>query len=328
MKIIVCMFLVILFFTACGLHEIIEVADDEATSCELASDITMPEDTANEPTTTLPEEPNDEPEPKLDDEIKNDEPIEKDTPLMEPPKTYEQLHENLFVGGGEWFVTGGDELSWWYVIFGGAFNTFPQYLIDRPVHGHTGIVTSEEFNEWIRQFTSGSLNGWRDHRDSNLLTFIRDFNISREDYIQAVEREFDKTMEEIDALVTSARAMNLLTMDEEEWKISVWRHFTSLSDIDALYSNDVRKLWESFPGEGVMQNGIAYSPEWIMHNVERAINEEQIHFEEILRIVDRASWHYELQQVTIEAVSTIQEIAVVDHAVHEFFFEENNITLE
>ena len=325
MKKILCMLFVILLFTACNSNEVIEAVDDGVASCELAEGITMPEDTDehDEESVTLPEEPNDEPEPVLDDEFKNDEPIEKDTPLPEPPKTFEQLHENLFYGVGEWVSYGGDEWVSWSAIFGGEINSFPSHLITWGSQRHTGIITSGEFNEWIRQFTSGSLDGWRDHRDSNLLTFINDFNISQEDYIRTLEAESGRSMAEIDAVIAWARAEDThpLAKNDDGLYADVWRHRMSSSDIAALFSNDVNRLWERFPGSGAMQNGKAYSPEWIMQNVEKAIVEEEIPLEDILRLMGRPPY----DEATIQI---LERIAVVDHAVHEFFFEENNIMLE
>jgi len=71
--------------------------------------------------------------------------------------------------------------------------------------------------------------------------------------------------------------------------------------IEALFSNDVYKLWAAFPGYGVIQNGRAYSPEWIMNNIEQAMIEEEIPLDYVIDIMVASNDHSVLNDITTKA---------------------------
>jgi len=219
----------------------------------------------------------------------------------EPPYySISSLQDYMFMGGGEWFSLGGDALMEWYYAFGGGFYSIPGHIIDY-------AIGFEAFGAWTQEFAGVSINGWRDPRDAHMVTLIEDFNLSVEDYIAALETELELPMAKIDELVTWARSVYIPTAsDTDALEASFWMHQRSRSDIEALFSNNVYKLWYAFPGEGVVQNGRAYTPEWILHNIESAISEEQIPLDDIVRILDIASLHYDLQEVTARAEAVFQ----------------------
>lgn len=200
------------------------------------------------------------------------------------------LRENLFMGEGEGIHGSGDELRWYRQIFGLGFSGISSGFVD--------IVGDDAFNEWTRQFTGHSPYGWRDSREANFRTFIEDFDITKRDLIISMESSFGMPMYELDALINWARYDNC--PDSDHWAM---RH--SLSDIEALFSDCVYQLWEAFPGSGIVHNGRAYSPEWILNNVESAINEENIPLEDIERLIHRAYLHGSV----LAEVATNAEIA-------------------
>ena len=212
------------------------------------------------------------------------------------------LREKMFMGEGEMIRTGDDELDWYYIVFGGhGFNTIPMYVID--IAGH------EAFADWRKQFTSQSIDGWRNPREANLRSFIDDLHITKEDIINTVELLYGMAIAEIDKLVTWARTIDIPAAPNDiAVKASFWMHQCSLSDIEALFSNDVYEVWAAYPGSGVIQDGKAYSPEWIMHNVDRAVREEQIPVADIIRIADRASRHPVLDDIRIEVEAFLQAV--------------------
>ena len=161
------------------------------------------------------------------------------------------FHNNIFFGGGEWISTGGLGLIEYFMVFGMFYNSVPGYIIN--------IIDYNEFMTWRNQFADMSVDGWRDPREFHLGAVIDEFNITRDQFIRAHEQAlFGKSIEEIDTLVTLARSTNVEEIPGEELSATFWRFQFSLSDIDALFSNDVYKLWEAFPGVGVFYNGMAF----------------------------------------------------------------------
>ena len=225
------------------------------------------------------------------------------------------LGANVFIGEGE-MLRAGDRFVWYYMVFGFDFNFIPSRII--------GLVGNDAFEYWRMQFISESLHGWRDSRDATLRTLIYDFGITKEDFISAQEETFGMSMYEMDALITHARAVYpgivqstepSTLSDEELLMIFNWRrHRFSLCDIDALFSNDVSKIWAAFPGLGVYHNGNAYSPEWIMQNIDTAINEKQIPLHEISRVFDTAitTFGYENEEIN-SAKAIFQEAVAARH---------------
>jgi len=213
------------------------------------------------------------------------------------------LQKTIFLGGGEWIVTGGLGLLEYFMVFGMHYNFVPGHVI--------GIVDNNEFMKWRNQFADMSVDGWRDPREFHLGAVIDEFNITREQFIRAHEQAlFGRSIEEIDNLVTLARSTNVEEIPGEELSATFWRNQFSLSDIDALFSNDIHKLWERFPGSGVFYNGMAFSPEWIVHNMDVAIHEKYIPIEEIENVFERLSSYYEI--VAKGQAALHAEIAVFD----------------
>ena len=207
------------------------------------------------------------------------------------------LRDRLFMGGDAVIEGGGDELSWYRAIFGDRADGISGYYID--------IIGDERFEEWLRQFTNHDADGWRNER-TDLITFIEDFNISKEKLVRAQEIAFGMSANEIEYLInwgrydssnTALEKTDIMFGDDPHF----WAARHSLSDIEALVSGDVYKLWEAFPGRGIFHNGRAYSPEWIMNNISRAVNEEQIPLQEIERIIATASRFSSLNEVTAMA---------------------------
>jgi len=194
------------------------------------------------------------------------------------------LSDNVFVGTSEGMDDGGgDELAWYFNIWGfGASGISIHYI---------NIVGIDIFNDWTRQFVGHGNHGWRNRREANFITFINDFGITKQDLIDAQEATFDMSMNEIEALIYWGR-YGEHTDAHERAEASFWASLVhSLSDFEALVSNNVSAIWAAFPGYGIYQNGRAYSPEWVLTNMWAAVLQEQLPEDEIMRIFELAS-HY------------------------------------
>ena len=94
---------------------------------------------------------------------------------------------------------------------------------------------------------------------------------------------------------------------EEMDELNRWAERFSLSDIQALFSNDVNVIWTAFPGHGILHNNNAYSPEWLFANIERAVYGELIPLHDLERVIDTAENHFGfINEITAEATTTIQ----------------------
>ena len=189
--------------------------------------------------------------------------------------------DNVFMGEGALPLSDGDERAWYTTVFGFSFHAISGLylrIIDEDIH-----------NDWIRQFHDGR----RDNREFSKRAFIEDFGISLEELFQAAEAGYGMTMQEIDDMVMWARewinyADRPPAPHDTSRRITFWVNFQfSLCDWYALFSNDVETVWNAFPGGGVFHNGRAYSAEWIMQNMERAIHEEGIPLHEIEGVFQR-----------------------------------------
>jgi len=207
-------------------------------------------------------------------------------------ENYSSFHERLFVSD----ITDESgrpnmDLEWYHQIFSWRIFNIPS-MFGR-------LLSQEEFDAWLYEFdTRGGSRNWREF---SLITFIEDFNFTREDIIKAQEETFGKPMEEIDELINWARN-GTHTMREQQNEAQLWEIRYSFSDIEALFSNDVYKLWAAFPGYGVMRNGRAYSPEWIMNNIEEAMIDEQIPLEYIIDIMNASNAYPVLSEVNSRAI--------------------------
>jgi len=200
---------------------------------------------------------------------------------------------NIFVGTGEMVGYDGDELAWYSDIWGFGAAGISLHFIDRTV----GI---DAFIDWKHQFAGHGPLGWRNGREANFVTFIYDFDITTQDLINAQEDLYGKQMDEIEALIQWAR-YGVHTNAQERADASFWAWSLSLSDIEALVSNNVTTIWAAFPGHGIYQDGRAYTPEWIFNNMEYAVIQERLPPDEIIRILQHARDYKCLDDIRNEA---------------------------
>ena len=221
-------------------------------------------------------------------------------------KSYFLSSDSIFKGGGNFIITGGDGLSWYFRVFGFDFYFIPGHIIN--------IIGEERFNDWINGFEVISLYGYRDPREASMRTMIEDFGISEIDIITAQENALGMTMIEIDSLVTWARNVEMppVVWDDETRKAFRWRDgVMSMSDIQALLSNDVNEIWAAFPGYGILHNGRVYSPEWLFSNTERAIYGELIPLSDLESVVYNAINNFgfigEITDIAMHTLQTAQQ---------------------
>jgi len=224
--------------------------------------------------------------------------MQDDTAHDELSSVIPALHELIFVHDGDIVRGSGDEMQWYYTIFGASVINISGFFID--------FVGDEAFQNWTQQFIGHGENAQRNAREANILSFIEDFELTIQDLIGALEAGLDMPIYEIDALVHWGRYGE--HTDEDLGNASFWARFYSLSDIEALFSNDVYALWTAFPGTGVVHNGRAYSPEWILNNMHSAVMQESIPLYEIERIIVHAGYFPQLDEVREMAESTLQAV--------------------
>ena len=208
------------------------------------------------------------------------------------------LRESLFIGEGDTPPASGDALHWYLFAFSWDINGIPTHFMD--------IIGHQAWEGWRNQFTGRGAHGQRNIREANLITFIEDNNISKEDIIRAQELVYSRPRYEIEALINWGRygTSSPVTDPGNE---AFWAMQFSLSDLDILFSGDVSRIWERYPGHGVLHNGRVYTPEWILNNMEMAIGVEQIPLGEIERVLDQASdFSYFLGNVVASAEAVLQ----------------------
>jgi len=216
-------------------------------------------------------------------------------------RTLSVAYQNIFAGGAQLPHTGGDtggtELSWYYSVFGQGVMSIPTSI--------SNIVDEDALRAWRMEFGEHNTPPTRDRREFSLLAFIEELNISAGEIIAAQEDIFERPMAEIDALANWVRygIDTGFTDPGEEWR---WVIPYTIRDLEAMFSGDVEQIWEAFPGYGVLKNGNAFSPEWIMNNIEEAVIEHQIPLEEIERIIDLASIHDRLGDLISEVEEFIE----------------------
>ena len=210
------------------------------------------------------------------------------------------FQESVFAGGGPIVVTGGMDLIWYFHVFGEGVVNIQCYVID--------MVGSDKFRAWTQQFEMpGSAGNGGTRRIADLRALIEDFDLSAGDIIRAQELALGKSMAEIDELVNWGR-YGVHSTAYEVANAMFWNLRHSISDIEALFSGDVYQMWAAHPGYGVAQNGRAYSPQWILNNIERAVLEELIPLGEIWRIINMAEDHPQLEEVVANAQATLAMI--------------------
>ena len=205
------------------------------------------------------------------------------------------LSDYIFIGSGAWVGDGGgDELAWYFDMWGFGASGISTHIMD--------IVGMDAFYDWKHQFARPGNTGWRNRREANLVSFINDLGITVQDLIRAQESLYGKPMHEIEALINWARYGDHSNADAHERSVaSFWAWSYSLSDMEALVSNNVTAIWAAFPGAGIYNNGRAYSPEWVLNNMEAAVLQEQLPPAEIVRILELASHYQCLDDIRYEA---------------------------
>ena len=237
----------------------------------------------------LEEETESQEEAKLEEY--NYEPIQQETAIRST-----SINDILFVGEGRRLDIFDSN---YHRIFAHRLHNIPGFL---------GRLTDRErSSEWFNQFDS--MGGSRNGREAHLLTYIEETGLTKEDMIRSMEINFDRTIYKIDALINWSRygIYSPLIGDTDEIIVALWRNSFSLARLDALFSNDIYQIWEHFGGNGVLHNGMAFSPEWIVNNIEKALVEKQIPVEEVLRVLEYAYNAYaiystELTEILTEAV--------------------------
>ena len=220
---------------------------------------------------------------------------------------------------------GGIELMWYHFIFDGwrlsGISTFFVYYV--------GVYEFDRWREVVSYYVQP--NEWL---IGSKFFFIDAFNLTPEDLISAQEQHLNRPMSEIHNLITRARiirsahgtfcmwaavetgyayieGLGTVLLNEIDDAI-LWETLFCLNDIKALFSNDIYKIWAAFPGYGVVHNGRAYSPEWIMQNISQAINQEGIPLQEIERIFEMAAFHRSLDEIRTNAEATFRaEVAAM-----------------
>ena len=187
------------------------------------------------------------------------------------------INDILFVGEGRRLDLFDSN---YHRVFSGRLHNIPGFFVR--------VVDREVSSKWINQFDS--MGGLRNGREAHLLTYIEELSLTREDTIRAMEINFDRTRYEIEALINWSRygIYSPLLGNTNEIIVAIWRSLFSISDLDALFSNEIYQIWEHFGGNGVLHNGMAFSPEWIVNNIEKALVEKEIPVEEVIRVLEYA----------------------------------------
>jgi len=204
------------------------------------------------------------------------------------------------------------DLEWYHQIFSWRLFNIPGTIRSE--------ISNSDFMSWVNETDpiTGSIN-WR---NMNILTFINDFSMTKEDFIRSQEIFFNMNRYEIEDKINWAR-YGVQTTREEMQQARVWGNDFSFSDIDALFSNDISKLWAAFPGDGVYNNGKVYSREWIMNNIETAIIDERIPLNYIIETIELSSnYEYLLEEVNRIARSDFRRGILRLRLIE---MEENNI---
>ena len=233
------------------------------------------------------------------------------------------LSERIFFGEGDMFSFEYN-MNWYY-------NVFFDYQIFAGIPSHfIRVVEDDKGWDWFDQFPT--LGGERDEREFNLITFVNEVGITPEKMVLVQEEIFGRPMSEIDTLVTWVRNADFETLTDDEKNVYIfWQYRLSLSEIEALFSNDIYVIWDSFPGHGILYNGRAYSPEWIIQNMYEAIWEHKLPFNEISRVLERVSNFpvlYEAFDLALEIFNTESIVNDVRILEKEGIDEEMKITCE
>ncbi|MCL2353827.1 MAG: hypothetical protein FWC69_04270 [Defluviitaleaceae bacterium] len=244
-------------------------------------------------------------------------------------KTY-SLWSNAFIGEGSMLTSCGDGMAWYSRVFSWNAYQISTHVMD--------LAGGNSFNDWLVQFEYLGSYGYRNIREANLINFIKDSNISFEGFIILQEQVYGMSIQELDEKIARARIIDDYIRSQPVGSVMLpareigYGYIPTLgivyieemgdrgffatafdsSDIAALFSNNITKLWSAFPGYGVYQSGRAYSPEWLLNNTERAIYGELIPLGEFDRIINMAS-HFEILDDIVDKADT--QIGIAHHTL-------------
>jgi len=206
--------------------------------------------------------------------------------------------ESIFVGEGEAPSVGGDALDWYIFPFESwRMNAIHTYFID--------MIGRDEYARWNNQFARDGRTEGRSVREFSLLSFVEDNNLTLEDMIRTQEAAIGMSHDVIDAYVYWAKYGIDTGFSRPGSEAALAMQLTQ-SDLAALFSGDIGQLWAAFAGHGVFQNNRVYSGEWILNNIEQAVNEEQIPLGEIWRIISMAEPFEQLEYVVESAIAFLE----------------------
>ena len=226
------------------------------------------------------------------------------------PVWVDPLIERLFVGEGDIIIVDSIDMVWYHFPFGGTFvhNSLGLAFGYGSYRGCIPFVKERDLQmEWLYQFETFSIYGWRNQREQHLRSFIFDFGITKEQIIHVQEQSYGLPMEEIDTIIYMKRNSDLYLYEcaRERFEALSWTLRHTSREIEALYSDDIYFVWDVFPGFGVIHNGNVYSPEWVLTNMKRAIMDEQIPIYEIERILAQAAYYPVLDDVRLAAEAVL-----------------------
>jgi len=190
-------------------------------------------------------------------------------------------------------------------VFGISFYSFPYFIMD--------LIGKEDWRNWTGEFKPNS-GGWRSSEEFNMRNFAIDFNLTPQDMIHAQERSHGLSIAEIDERIARARIISDFMLSQPIGSVMgsaveagyayipelglvylqelddrhFWSSRLSLSDINAIFSNDINKLWNAFPGAGILHDDKAHSPEWIFTNIEQAIYSQLIPLDKLHYLVNES----------------------------------------
>ncbi|MCL2357056.1 MAG: hypothetical protein FWC70_07850 [Defluviitaleaceae bacterium] len=251
---------------------------------------------------------------EISHEITADESL-SDESLREEPLSYEPGDEVIVTASGGQQERGGGDLLWFYYIFGEGLHSFGSPF-------STGLIERDVLWEWTnaRSWLINSPDWMEVIERPVLIALIEDFNITKQALIYANEQEHEMSMAELDYRIYNARNGILTPEVEGRGGLGYWRYLLSSSDINALFSGDVYALWNAFPGFGIFLDGNAYSPAWVLQNLDIVLSRGDEFFEEIALILEMAAFYPDLDAITLEATETLKKFASENEFAYEFFF--------
>ena len=214
------------------------------------------------------------------------------------PISYESsmvFRANLFIGEGA-TIGHGETFEWYTSIFNPWFYGLPISFAD--------MVGLTAWTEWWSQFSyTNDGSPARNIREATKRSFIEDFELTKQDLITNIENSSGMSIQEIEEHIIYLR--KTLGEDSQTYLSAL---SVSLTSIYALFSNDVYAMNQAFPGGyGIVYNGMAFSPEWVLQNIEKAVYEKQLPIEEILRVLGISMRFSALDHATLPVIVFLYE---------------------